>query len=103
MQHHKEALNTCIQLYPHCCSIRDLQMAVVVRPHWPIWSGAMCARTLRPRNDYYFKAEVRSGLLSVLGAYRKKRTYNNNQVRGGCKFNGMQQTLEALSDNKMKH
>lgn len=82
-------------------------MAVVVRPHWPIWSGAkqgaMCARILRPRNDYYFKAEVRSGLLSVLGAYHKKRMYNNNQVRGGCKFNGMQQTPEALSHNEMKN
>lgn len=71
----------------------------------PPWSGAnqrvICARVLCQSNDYYFKAEVRRGLLGKR-EWGTKSLYNNNQVRRHGRLNEMQQTSEALFNDKSK-
>lgn len=104
VQHLDEALNSSTQLDPLCCAISNPQMAVISKVHalWPPRAkhGKMCARLLRPCNDYYFKVGVRRGLVVLVGSYQSKTMYNNNQVRGLCKFIGMLQTPTSLSDCK---
>lgn len=60
----------------------------------------MCATLLWQCNDYYFKAEVRVSGAGGVGCYQSKTMYNNNQVRRLCKFIGMLQTPDTLSDYK---
>lgn len=104
VQHPDEALNSSTQLDPLCAAISNPQMAVISGVHalWPPRAkpGNKGARLLWPCNDYDFKAEARRGLVALVGCYQSKTMYNNNQVRGLCKFIGMLQTPTSLSDYK---
>lgn len=104
VQHPDEALNSSTQLDPLWVAIGNPQMAVISEVHalWPLRAkpGNMGARLLWPCNDYDFKAEARRGLVVLVGCYQSKTMYNNNQVRGLCKFIGMLQTPTTLSDYK---
>lgn len=79
-------------------------MAVISGVHalWPPRAKPLNkgARLVWPCNDYDFKAEARRGLVVLVGCYQSKTMYNNNQVRGLCKFIGMLQTPTTLSDYK---